>query len=256
VNLSLGKENPHEETETGPIAEAHLQRSVRRLPGPNWLTLLPHIKWNAPKIVCIWLILPDQSRGSSHQRPKGIGMNASEPERRTFLFGLGSLGISQVFPQGVDPVEAVTPQGYVLGPTGGEHLVHFRDHGNIYIKVGSATGSDAVALGSQQVTLGAGIPIHRHLGMDEAFYVLAGSGILTLNDAPHAFEKGGIIFIPRNSWHGFSNPDHELLLLWIMSPAGLDGFFRETCNPPGVPPKQFTREQIREIALKYGTEFR
>jgi hypothetical protein len=41
-----------------------------------------------------------------------------------------------------------------------------------------------------------------------------------------------------------------------MSPSGLDGFFRETCNPPGVPPKQLTREQIREIALKYGTEFR
>ena len=94
------------------------------------------------------------------------------------------------------------------------------------------------------------------LRMDEAFYVLEGSGIVTLNDVPHTFEKGGTIFIPRNSWHGFSNPDHELLLLWIMSPAGLDGFFRETCSPPGVPPKQLTREQIREIALKYGTEFR
>jgi hypothetical protein len=33
-----------------------------------------------------------------------------------------------------------------------------------------------------------------------------------------------------------------------MSPAGLDGFFRDTCNPPGVPPKQLTREQIRKLA--------
>jgi hypothetical protein len=54
------------------------------------------------------------------------------------------------------------------------------------------------------------------------FYVLEGSGIVTLNDAPHTFEKGGTIFIPRNSWHGFSKPDHEPLLLWIISPAGLD----------------------------------
>ena len=183
-------------------------------------------------------------------------MNAFEQERRTFLVGLGSLGISQVLPQGVSPAQAAPPQGYVLGPTEGEHLVHFRDHGNIYLRVGSATGSDGLALGTQQVTLGAGIPVHRHLRMDEAFYVLEGSGILTLNDAPHAFEKGGTIFIPRNSWHGFSNPGHELLLLWIMSPAGLDGFFRETCNAPCGPPKQLTREQIREIALKYGTEFR
>jgi quercetin dioxygenase-like cupin family protein len=142
------------------------------------------------------------------------------------------------------------------GPPKGNISFIFRDHGNIYIKVGSATGSDGLALGTQQVVLGAGIPIHRHLRMDEAFFVLEGSGVLTLNDAPHTFEKGGTIFIPRNSWHGFSNPDHELLLLWIMAPAGLDGFFRDTCNPPGMPPKQLTREQIRDIALKYGTEFR
>jgi hypothetical protein len=41
-----------------------------------------------------------------------------------------------------------------------------------------------------------------------------------------------------------------------VTPPGLDGFFRETCTPPGAPAKQLTREQIREIALKYGTEFR
>jgi hypothetical protein len=60
---------------------------------------------------------------------------------------------------------------------------------------------------------------------------------------------------PQNTWHGFANPDHELLLLWVVSPAGLDGFFRDTCNPPGGPPKQLTREQINEIARKYATEF-
>jgi len=92
--------------------------------------------------------------------------------------------------------------------------------------------------------------------MDEAFYVLEGSGIFILNDVRHSFEKGGTIFIPRNSWHGFANPDHELLLLWIVTPAGLDSFFRDTCNPPGVPTKQLTREQINEIARKYATEFR
>jgi hypothetical protein len=92
--------------------------------------------------------------------------------------------------------------------------------------------------------------------MEEAFYILEGSGTFLLNDVPHAFERGSTIFIPRNSWHGFSNPDQELLLLWTMTPGGLDKFFRETCSPPGAPAKQLTKEQIREIALKYGTEFR
>jgi quercetin dioxygenase-like cupin family protein len=92
--------------------------------------------------------------------------------------------------------------------------------------------------------------------MDEAFFVLEGRGIFILNDVRHTFEKGGTIFIPKNSWHGFENPDYELLLLWIVAPPGLDGFFRETCDQPGTPPKQLTREQIRKIALKYGTEFK
>ena len=152
--------------------------------------------------------------------------------------------------------QTAASQGYVLGPTQGEHLVHWRDAGSIFIKVDPATGSDNLALGTQQVAVGKGIPIHRHSRMDEAFYVLEGSGIFTLNDVRHPFEKGGTIFIPRDAWHGFANPDQELLLLWIMAPPGLDGFFRDTCSPPGVPPKQLTREQVNEIARKYGTEFR
>lgn len=181
-------------------------------------------------------------------------MNAViEQKRRSFLLGLGALGISGVMPQGRTQA---APQGFVLGATEGEHLIHFRDHGHIFIKVGSAAGSNNLALGTQQVTAGAGIPIHRHLQMDEAFYVLEGSGILTLNDAQHSFEKGGTLYIPRNSWHGFANPDHELLLLWITSPSGLDRFFRETCTAPGAPPKQLTQQQIKDIARKYGTEFK
>jgi quercetin dioxygenase-like cupin family protein len=179
-----------------------------------------------------------------------------EQDRRSFLIGLGGLGLSQVISQNVIEAQVAATQGYVLSATDGEHLVHFRDHGNIYIKAGSATGSSKMAFGTQQVTLAAGIPVHRHLEMDEAFYVLEGSGTVTLNDVPHGFEKGGSIFIPGNTWHGFNNPDHELLLLWIVAPAGLDGFFRETCSPAGTPPKQLTREQIQQIARKYGTEFR
>jgi quercetin dioxygenase-like cupin family protein len=172
--------------------------------------------------------------------------------RRSFLQAASAAGVVAA----VGQVGTAAAQGYALSPTEGEHLVHFRDHGNIFIKVGSATGSDNLALGTQQVMLGTGIPIHRHFHMDEAFYVLEGGGSFILNDVRHSFEKGGTIFIPKNSWHGFENPDHELLLLWAVTPAGLDGFFRDTCTPPDGPPKQLTREQINELARKYGTEFR
>ena len=183
-------------------------------------------------------------------------MNEFEQKRRSLLLSLGGLGLNQALPQAQLAAQTGSRPECVLGASEGEHLVHFRDHGNIFIKAGAATGSNNLALGSQQVTLGAGIPIHRHLQMEEVFYVLEGSGTFILDDVPHLFEPGGTIFIPKNSWHGFANPDHELLLLWLVSPAGLDGFFRETCTPPGAPPKQLTRKQINEIARKYATEFR
>ncbi len=184
-------------------------------------------------------------------------MNLFDWQRRSFLFALGGLGMSTILASGVSEGEPVLPQGFVLDADGGEHLIHFRDRGNIFIKVGSASGSSGLALGTQQVMAGSGIPVHRHFKMDEAFLVLEGSGVVTLNDVPHPFEKGASIFIPKNTWHGFENPDHDLLVLWVVTPAGLDGFFHDTCAAPGAPPKQLTREQIREIALKkYDTEFR
>ena len=96
-------------------------------------------------------------------------MHTQEHNRRSFLFGLASLGITQSLWPHLVSAEGAARRGYVLGPAEGEHLIHFRDHGNIFIQVGSATGSDDVAVGTQQVTRGGGIPIHRHFHMDEAF---------------------------------------------------------------------------------------
>ena len=164
--------------------------------------------------------------------------------------------MSQLVPHGLTDGQ-VTPQAAgVLGRDEGEHLIHFRDRGSLFIKIGAATGSTNVAMGTQQVMSGSGIPVHRHLKMDEAFWVVEGSGIVMLDDVRHPFEKGATIFIPKNTWHGFENPQHELLLLWVVTPAGLDGFFRETCSPGNAAAKELTREQISEIAKRYDTEFR
>jgi hypothetical protein len=73
--------------------------------------------------------------------------------------GIGGSALTQA--------HTTAPQGYVFGATEGEHLIHFRDGGKICIKVGPAIGSDNLTLGSQQVPVGGGIPIHRHLRMDE-----------------------------------------------------------------------------------------
>jgi len=186
-----------------------------------------------------------------------IAVTQMRQNRRSVVFGLAGLGIGHALLQGSSAMaEAPSSQGYVLGPAGGEHLVHYRNTGHIFIKAGPVKGSKNLACGTQQVPVGAGIPMHIHFEADEAFYILEGRGTFILDDARIPFEKGGTIFIPKNSWHGFANPDQELLLLWIVTPAGLDSFFRETCSPPDVAPKKWTKEQINEIARKYATQYK
>ena len=144
--------------------------------------------------------------------------------------------------------------GYVLGPGQGEHLI--LRGGNIFIRANPGRASNSIAMGTQQVLVGVGIPAHRHFQMDEAFYVVDGRGFCILDDARHPIEKGGSIFIPKNTWHAFENADCELLLLWVVAPPGLEAFFREIATSPGAPEKSRTKEQLNAIALKYGTEFR
>ncbi len=148
----------------------------------------------------------------------------------------------------------IVPQGYVLGPRKGEHLV--LRGGDIFINADPSRGFNGLAMGTQQVPIGVGIPIHRHFEMDEAFCVVEGSGTFILNDMRHPIEKGGSIFIPKNTWHGFENADRELVLLWIVAPPGVEAFFREVATLPGVPATPRTKEQVNEIARRYGTEFR
>lgn len=145
-------------------------------------------------------------------------------------------------------------QGYTIGPREGEHLV--LRGGDIFIKADPTRGSKGFAMGTQQVPVGVGIPIHRHFEMDEAFCVIEGRGTLILNDVRHPIEKGGSIFIPKNAWHGFENVDQELVLLWIVAPPGVEAFFREVAARPGATPTQRTKQQVNEIARRYGTEFR
>jgi quercetin dioxygenase-like cupin family protein len=112
-------------------------------------------------------------------------MIAVQQKRRSFLLGAASAGVALASLQDKAWAQADAPQGYVLGPAEGEHLVHYRNPGNIFIKVDPVKGSKNVACGTQQVPIGAGIPIHRHFESDEAFYILDGSGTFILNDVRH-----------------------------------------------------------------------
>jgi hypothetical protein len=55
----------------------------------------------------------------------------------------------------------MSTQGYVIGPTEGEHLI--RNDGSVYfIRVDPSRGSNNMALGTQQVPIRTGIRVHQH----------------------------------------------------------------------------------------------
>lgn len=145
------------------------------------------------------------------------------------------------------------PMKTYVDPVEGEHVIV--RGGSVVIK-SNAGLPGRPAMGTQQVLRGVGIPMHRHFEMDETFYVLEGSGTFILDDVRYPIKKGGSIFIQRHSWHGFENPDEELLLLWIMAPCGVEGMFRELGTPLGAVAPQRTKDEVNLVAGKYGTEFR
>jgi mannose-6-phosphate isomerase-like protein (cupin superfamily) len=163
----------------------------------------------------------------------------------------------------------MSTQGYVLDPRGGDHLVRSgaqaaqrdgvpvpADGGSILIKVDPSRGSAAMSLGTQHLPTGTGIRVHRHFGADEVLFVLDGAGFGILGDTRTALDKGSCMYVPKGTWHGIENPDSDLWLLWVVTPAGLEGMMREVASPIGYPPRQLTFKQLNEVAQKYGQEFR
>ena len=91
--------------------------------------------------------------------------------RRSAVLALATVGAGNAL---LGRATGAAPAGYVLRADEGEHLI--QRGGNIFIKVDPTRGSAGLAMGTQQILPGVGIPIHRHFQMDEAFYVIGGAG--------------------------------------------------------------------------------
>ena len=66
---------------------------------------------------------------------------------------------------------------------------------------------------------------------------------------------GATVFVPRGTWHGVENTGEALHLVWVVTPPGLEGFFRAIGAAPGEALKQLTPAQLAEIGRQHGTTF-
>lgn len=103
---------------------------------------------------------------------------------------------------------------------------------------------------------GGGPPMHCHTREDEFFYVLEGEYEITLGEARKTIrlKPGDCAFSPRGIPHRFQNvSDGPGKMLVTVSPAGLEGFFREISARVKSMPED--APALLEIGERYGLEF-
>lgn len=114
-----------------------------------------------------------------------------------------------------------------------------------------------ISLLSEELLPGSSIPMHKHLGEDEFFFFISGTGTATIDEQTFTFKPGTSVFIPKNTWHAFKNTGNEKAFCTFgYSPAGFEGFFREIGTPREQEFKPKPKEEFERIAKKYGMVFK
>lgn len=89
-------------------------------------------------------------------------------------------------------------------------------------------------------------PVHRHHLEDEYTYVVSGRIGAVLGDEYVIAEPGDLLFKPRDQWHTFWNAgDEPAAVLELISPAGLEQFFRWLGSLQEFPPPDVLAEKAR-----------
>ena len=107
------------------------------------------------------------------------------------------------------------------------------------------TGFEGLAMGYQSVAPGGRVREHSHGGQIELQVCFRGRGRVVVDGTSHALEPGTACFLGYDVKHEIINEgDDELVMLWVVSPPGLEKFFAAIgrARRPGDPaPAPFAR---------------
>jgi len=89
------------------------------------------------------------------------------------------------------------------------------------------TGYDAMSMGFQTVGVGGRIREHSHGDQIELQVCFRGRGHVNVDGARHDLAPGTACFLGYDVKHEIVNDgDGELVMMWVIAPAGLEDFFR------------------------------
>jgi len=105
-------------------------------------------------------------------------------------------------------------------------------------------------------------PRHIHRREEETFYVLDGKMNVTVGDRTFKATAGTLVSLPRNVAHSFAIESEQLRTLILLTPGGLEDFFKEfsvpaptMTLPPADEPAYGELQKLLEAAPRYGLEF-
>ncbi len=111
---------------------------------------------------------------------------------------------------------------------------------------GEATGG-TLAIVAMSVDRDSRSPRHTHAHEDEIVYILAGHLSFTLNGTSVDAPTGSCLTLPRNIEHSYQVLSDTAHLLVIITPAGLENFYRELASSRPLP-----AEHLITAASHYG----
>jgi quercetin dioxygenase-like cupin family protein len=114
-----------------------------------------------------------------------------------------------------------------------------------------------------ELTMGAGrmTPLHVHHREEETFLITEGRLTFQIGERTIEAGPGDLVVGPRDVPHRFTAGPDGATVLFLLSPAGLEGLVleqsvpatrHELAGPGDVPPPDLDR--MREIAVRYGCE--
>jgi mannose-6-phosphate isomerase-like protein (cupin superfamily) len=105
--------------------------------------------------------------------------------------------------------------------------------------------------------------LHVHHFEDEGFYILEGEMTFYVGDQTIKAQPDSFLFGPKDVPHAFRVDSGPARLLFVLSPAGMEGLIREMGEParelsippqPEEPPDEAEMERLMAIGARYGAE--
>ena len=105
-------------------------------------------------------------------------------------------------------------------------------------------------------------PRHIHHREEEAFYVLDGEMIVSVGDQTIKATPGTMVCLPRDVAHSFTIESEQLRMLILLTPAGMEKWFKEfsvpapaMTLPPAAEVPYSEMQRMLEVSRQYGIEF-